>query len=82
MDLREKIIFTIIFLIAGFIVPKMSNWSNDLLKSRLQQSNPDLVKNQYWFFSDTKKQIINVVFKIMVVIAIVLMWTSNNSFID
>lgn len=82
MDYFDKIFWTILFGISGLIVPVMMKTTNNLLKRRLQKSNPQLVKNNGWFFSDTKQRIIRWVFWGMLTIWIILIWATDIIFFE
>ncbi len=71
-----KIGFTLMFVLSYFILKIMSKWNNNRLKSRLEESNPKLVKKANWFFSDTKQKVLNYIFGIMLFVFIILMWTN------
>jgi hypothetical protein len=77
MELKEKIGFTIMFVLSFFVLKIMSKWNNRNLKSRLEKSNPELVKKSNWFFSNTKQNVINYLLGIMIFIFLILMWTNQ-----
>ncbi len=80
MDFTEKIIWTILFGLGGLILPIIMGMTNDNLKNKLEQSNPELVKNQSWFFSETKKNVIKWIILIiltMLIGLIIMIWTTN-----
>lgn len=77
MDFNQKIFFSIAFFIGGFILTILIDKINDNLKSKLEISNSDLVESQSWFFSDTKKGIIKWVIIIMIVILVIMIWTTE-----
>ena len=64
------------FVLSFFILKIMSKRNNSRLKSRLEESNPKLVNKANWFFSDSKQNILNYIFGIMVFVFLILMWTN------
>jgi hypothetical protein len=76
MELKVKIGFTLMFVLSFFILKIMSKRNNNRLKSRLEESNPNLVNKANWFFSDSKQNILNYIFGIMVFVFLILMWTN------
>lgn len=65
------------FVLSFFVLKIMSKWNNRNLKSRLEKSNPELVKKSNWFFSNTKQNVINYLLGIMIFIFLILMWTNQ-----
>lgn len=77
MEYTKKIVLTIVFGIAAFILPILIDKTNSDLKKRLETSNPDLVKHQSWFFSGTKNKILKWTMVIILIVWIIIIWTTD-----
>jgi hypothetical protein len=74
MIVKEKIILTLITVIGMLILMKMMRFINNRLKSNLLKSNPKLVTNASWFFSDKKKIFIDCLIIGMAITIIAMVW--------
>lgn len=76
MELKVKIGFTLMFVLSFFILKIISKKNNNILKSRLEKSNPKLVNKANWFFSNTKQNALNYIIGVMIFVFLILMWTN------
>lgn len=76
MELKTKIGFTLMFILAFYILKIMSKYNNEKLKSRLENSNPKLINKAPWFFSERKHNMLNYIYGIMIFLFLILMWSN------
>ena len=76
MELKQKIAFTLIFIVGFFIQKAIAKLNNNRLKKRLEGTNPTLVKKANWFFSDGKLNIMDWIIGIMIFVFLALMWSN------
>ena len=77
MEIEEKLIITIIWIIGMFILIRMMRNINDRLKSSLDKTNPKLTTDIDWFFSKKKKKIVDYIIIGMTLVGLLLVWTNN-----
>ncbi len=74
MDLKHKIIFTVLFLVAVPLWFFIHKFNNRNLKNGLLKKNPNLVESANWFFSKKKEKFIIRLMVIMILIFLLMMW--------
>ncbi len=77
MKVQDKIIFTIIFIVAAILLHWIKRINNRLVVNRLKKQSPSLLKNLSWFISDHEKTIISWPITLGVIIFLLLMWTNQ-----
>lgn len=77
MDLQEKIKHTLLAIFCMFILIKMMRFINDDLKLDLSRSNPKLLSDRGWFFSEKKKKVIDFLIIGMSLIWIYMIWSNQ-----
>ncbi len=74
MSVWEKIILTVIYLLAIPVLIFIMDLTNKNLKQGLMKVNPDLIKRADWFFSNDKRMFVRVLIIVGSVGFIVLIW--------
>ena len=77
MEIEEKLTISIIWIVGMLILIRMMRDVNNRLKSNLDKTNSKLTTNNHWFFSNTKKKIINYVIIGMTIAWLVMVWTNK-----
>lgn len=77
MILKEKIIVTFLYVFGVLILIKMNKFLNARLKADLLKSNPKLVNNASWLFSNKKVLFINCILIGLTITSIVMVWLNK-----
>ena len=77
MEIEEKFTISIVWIIGMFILIRMMRDINNSLKSNLDKTNPKLTADADWFFSSTKKKIVDYLIIGMTSIWLIMVWTNN-----
>ncbi|EDP70770.1 hypothetical protein FBALC1_08423 [Flavobacteriales bacterium ALC-1] len=77
MEIEEKLIITIVWIIGMFILIRMMRDINNRLKSSLDKTNPKLTTDVHWFFSSTKKKVVDYIIIGMTLIWLLMIWTNK-----
>lgn len=75
MELQSKIIFTLLFIISYYIMLKLYKINNGNLKKTLEIINPELIKKQPWFFSESKDKIIKTILALIILYLLISIWS-------
>ena len=77
MEIEEKLIISIVLIIAMFILIRLMRAINNRLKSNLDKNNPKLTTDARWFFSSTKKKTVGYIIIGMILIWLLMIWTNK-----
>jgi len=76
MELKEKLIITIIYGIIFFVLKAIMKWNNAEMKEFLIKKIPKLIQKAPWLFSDKQEKIINYLIGALTLGFLFLIWTN------
>ena len=77
MQLKEKIVVSIICILSVFVLSKMMRFISYMLKYRLNKSNPKLVSRADWFFSEKKNKFFDLFLICLTIASIIMIWMNK-----